>query len=571
MKKFLPKAAPTFNTKALALPGLVLFSAVYVFGTACLLNCKYLINDNALILEYAKRGLPIPYSGMLFLKLLHLAYSTTPDMPWYGLSLYALHVVCVFLWLWFFSRVIRPWWLACIMVLGFLGYYLVFLIYLDYTSTAVMLCSTSLTWAFLEVMERRPGYLRFLGPGIVFLMGMQVRPQVPLGALAYVLPIALLVAMWCLHGRHFRFEARRLVLISLVFFAPLATGLATDTAYNQYALTPKQAQFDAFNSLRGKLQNDITRPRKQEMMRDKALLASIHWTFIDAYHFFNWNFLDERIDTVAALQAMLDRAPPPNVSFREFSNAMVERLAPNPVLLLILCSIPFSLLILYRRRWLGMAALLAPVYCIALSSYMYLFFVYGDRTETPFVTGFGFCSLLISGAIAARDGDGKSRALLPATLIGALLICASSYWVLRPNIGSQEKQIEAAVETRQELEVLNRDFSGKIILMKPTGSLALQKLDPLETYTVGFQPIYLGWNTFSPLFYDQIGKLGVEHGYQLVDALIANPDAYELGTQQWCYTLLDYASNRSKRRIDVTEVRKFPDGTSLFRFVESKQ
>jgi hypothetical protein len=162
MKKQTSKYVSMFNMKALGLSGLSLLSVVYVFGAACLLNHGYMTNDSALLLEYVKQGLPIPYTGLLFIKLLHLAYRTAPGVPWYGLSLYMTHALCVFLWLWFICRLFRPLWLTGIITLAFLGYYLTFIIYLDYTSTAVMLCASSLTWIFLEVIDHHSSYLRLL-------------------------------------------------------------------------------------------------------------------------------------------------------------------------------------------------------------------------------------------------------------------------------------------------------------------------------------------------------------------------------------------------------------------------
>jgi hypothetical protein len=64
-----------------------------------------------------------------------------------------------------------------------LGYYLVFLIYLDYTSVSVMLCTASLTWGYLDVMERRAGWLHYLGLGLLFMLGMMVRPHGAPGSL----------------------------------------------------------------------------------------------------------------------------------------------------------------------------------------------------------------------------------------------------------------------------------------------------------------------------------------------------------------------------------------------------
>jgi len=571
MDKLSQRVFRSFDMNGVRLPWLAVFSAVYVFGSACLFTCNYVTNDSALLLEYGKQGLPIAYMGVLFTGFLHLAYTAVPDMPWYGLSLYAMHVLSVFLWLWLLCRVFQSGWLAAMFSVPFLFYYLTFLIHLDYTSTAVMLCDASLAWVFLDTIEQDSGYLRFLGAGCVFLLGWLVRPEVPLGALAYALPLALMAALWRLRGKPPGPEVRRLVLIALVFFAPVAINIAGDAAYRHYALTPQQTQFDAFNSLRGKLMNGLTVAGKGVVITDKPLLAAAHLSRHDARDLFDWNFLDERVDTLSALQTLLDGIPPTRVSRRELLSEMIFAFPRQPAFLLLLSSMLLSMLALLRRVWLGGLGLLAPVYWAALTTYMSLAFLFLHRVELPFSLGFGFLNLLICGVVATRVYDTRNRVFLSIALLSVALCCRGAYADFRQEMQSQHRWAGQAELTRGKLAVLNRDYAGKVILLKPDGALALEMLPPLESYRLRFRPIDLGWNTFSPLFYQQIGALGIQNGYQLVDALVANPDAYLLGQEYWCNALLDYATGRDKRHISVVEVRKFPDDTGLYRLEETNR
>ncbi len=560
-----------FDTHRFRLLGLAIFSAVYVFGCACLFTCDYVTNDSALLLEYGKQGLPIAYMGMLFTGFLHLAYTAVPDMPWYGLSLYAMHVLSVFLWLWLLSRVFQPRWLAMVFSAAFLAYYLTFLIHLDYTSTAIMLCDVSLAWVFLDAMEQKTGYLRFLGAGGVFTLGWLVRPEVPLGALAYALPLALMAAFWRLREQPLAGEVRRLALISLVFFAPVVVNIAGDTVYRHYTLTPQQAQFDAFNAARGKLMNGLTVAEKGVVIRDNRLLATSHLTRHDVRDLFGWNFLDERVDNATSLQALLDGVPPTRISRREFVKEMIFTFPRQTAFLLFLCCMLLSIPVLLRRVWLGGLGLLAPVYWAALTTYMSLAFLFLHRVELPFSMGFGFLCLLICGTAADRAYVSRDRVFLSIVLLGALLCCRGAGANLGHEVHLQGQSAGQAEATRGKLEILNRDYAGRVILLKPDSALALETLAPLDSYQLLFRPIDLGWNTFSPLFYQQIGALGIQHGYQLVDALIANPDAYLLGQEYWCNALLQYASDSDKRHIAVVEVRRFPDGTGLYRLEEMKK
>src|SRR5690348_1805075 len=170
-------------------------------------------NDDVTIADYAMQGFAVRYMGIFLTSLMHLGYTWRPDVAWYGLVLYACHFLSVYLWLSLLFRVFRPWWLGALSALLFLGSYLVFLVYLDYTSTSVMLCCVSLSWAYLGVIQRRPGWLHYLALGLVFMLGMMVRPQAAPGALLYTLPIGLLAAWTCLREQSLGPELKRLALI----------------------------------------------------------------------------------------------------------------------------------------------------------------------------------------------------------------------------------------------------------------------------------------------------------------------------------------------------------------------
>lgn len=562
----------SIDIRRLRLPALALLSFAYVFGSHWLFMCRYGINDNYGILEYAQHGMPSILTGLALVKLLHLAYSMLPGVAWHGLCYYLFHVLSVFVWLWSFSRVFRPWWLAAAFSAVFLGYYLPYLLFLDYTTTSAMLCAGSLVWVFLEVLEERPGYLRFLAPGVMFTLGVLARPEVPLGSLSYAFPLALLVIVWNIRRQALRRGISRLALISLMFFAPMLLNLAGNAVYDVYFKSPQQLQYERFDAARKALEKRTTRPTKQKIMRDSKLLASVGWTFIDAYHIFNWNYLDERVDTVQALQTLLERAPPQHVAFRDFIGSMRDWFDFNQFTVLLLGSAIFSLLILWRQPWLGAIALAATCYCIVFSTFMSVYFTYTSRTQDPLVTGYGFLLLTISYWTVTAVEHERERLRMAAALVSILLAGIGAYSILSAEVEARYNHVTVIRDAQEQLDVLNQGYAGSVILMNPNGGMPIFKLDPLENHPALFQPIDLGWSTFSPLFYQQIAKLGVQHGYQLVDALIADPNAYELGDQQWCENLLDYASNRAQRHIDVVEVRKLPGGRyNLYRFEEKKR
>jgi hypothetical protein len=550
--------------------GLALASIAYVYISVWLISPSYMVNDNIQIMDYAIHGFPIDYVGVLFTNLLHIAYTASPDVPWYGLSLYALHILSIFLWLCMLWRVFHPRWLAATLSVIFLGFYLTFIIYLDYTSTSVMLCLASLTWAFLDIMEHRPGQLRFLGPGLVFMLGMLARPQAALGAIVYVAPLALLAALWRLRSSELKTEARRLALVALVFFAPAAVNLLGDTGYRHYNMTPQQAGFDAFNKVRGRLQG-LPREREFSVINDAPLLRSINWSPDNARDFFNWRFLDERTFNTAALQTILDKMPPPQNPFKQIARGLVTRLSPGPNQLLLLCCLPFFLMALRRRRWLGSTGLLLPFYGIFIGTLMSVYVAFRERTEMPFMVGFGLACLILGGALAEterQEADDHHTLLMVAACTFGFVGIYLSLTALKSDHAATSRR---AYMTGNMVQALNQDFAGSVVMLEPDGGLQLENLSPLEVTPLRFDAIGLGWNTFSPRFYQEIAPLGIDHGYQLLETLINNKNAYVLGNPWWAAVTLNEVANRPTRDLKPVMVREFSRSDSLFRYQEDSK
>lgn len=549
--------------------GLALFSLAFVCLSVHWLTPVYMENDDVTIMDYAMQGFPVRYAGILFTSLLHLGYVHFPETAWYGISLYGLHALSVFLWLKLLLRVFRPW-LAALYGVVLLGYYLVFLAYLDYTSTSVMLCTVALSWAYVRVMERRHGYWGYLGPGLVFTLGMLVRPHGVPGSILYTLPLGLLAAWAAMRGEPWRPELRRLALIGVVFLAPAAVNFALDDAWRAYTATPQQAQYEEFNAVRGKLQR-ISRARKRRIMTNPRLLAKAHWTHRDAAFFFNWNFLDERTYSPDKLAIVLKNAPPPHPTGSAFVKVLERRLPPYNMTFLLLLA-PLPLLLLLARRRPGMAAMIVvlPLYELGLTTLMYMFFAFTHRVELPFETATGFCAVVVLGWLAARETGEDKRNLAILGCLGVAVAAAGLYAGPQNQLFRHRDMAARGERVEKAVAELNRDFAGSVILLEPKSGLSLEHTSPLKVIHLEFTPVQLGWSTFSPRFYKQIGALGISHGYELVDALISHDKAYMLGSKGWCKQLLPYATDAGKRHIEIEPVRKIAGAGTLYRFREVK-
>ena len=545
--------------------GLAALSAAFVAACAGFLQTRYMVNDDVGIILDARGGYAVRYVGILLTSLLHWGYAAVPDLPWLGLALYGLHALALFAWLKLLWRATLPRWLAWLLTPVVLGYYLVFLLHLDYTAASVMLSLAGVTWACVMVLERQTGLVRYLLPGLLFMLGMIVRPQGAPGALAYGLPLALVAAVACLRDQSWKPEARRLVLVALVFFAPAALNYAVDAAWRQATLTPQEAQYDAFNAVRGKLHR-LSRARMQRIMGDPALLASVNWTRQDAYAFFNWKFLDERVYTPESMQKLLDGAPPPRLEPANLAGLASRRLPPqNLIFPLLAASLPFFVLLLCRRRYReGAIGMLTPLYSIGLTVFMYVFYAFTYRVEMPFETGLGFGSVLLGMSLAWSVEQRSSRWFVLAAVISAAVALTGMGAYVSRVLEHQPVMAEETGLVRQRLDVLNAEYSGSVILAEPT-TFNLGLLSPLDPMELRFEIIGLGWNTFSPRFYEAIGKLGTQHGYELMGALVDHPNAFIYGSQDWCEEMLRDSGVSPSRHVEVVRVRSFSADMGLYR------
>ncbi|MGE5625556.1 MAG: hypothetical protein ACM3ZT_08420 [Bacillota bacterium] len=546
---------------------LAIVSLTFVIAVPALITPCFIEGDNNAIADFAAQGFPVPYAGVLFTGLLHWGYAAAPSFPWYGAALYACHGLALFLWLSLVWRACRPAWFAVAASLVLLIFYLRELVFLDYTSTSVMLCSSAAAWAFLDALEHRPGLRRPLLSGLVFMLGMLVRPQAATGALAFLLAATAWVSLLAFSGQPLKAEARRLGLIALVFFAPALCNLATDSAVRAITMTPQEAQYEAFNLPRGRFFR-LPRLAKFRLANNKPVLDSLHWERSDLLRVLSWTMLDERKYTPEAMQTLLAAATPRGVSWKDWREALRERLwPPDPYLLLLLCPLPLLLLAAWRRPSPEILGLLAAPWAVGLACYMSLHYAFLYRVEFPYLGAVAFTELVLAASLARAREKPARLDWVAAGLCVVIALSATARVAGDEAEDGGVKALHAALFT-DKLRILQQGYAGSVILAKSGNGLPFKDLSPLASPVLYFRPIQLGWSTFSPRFYQQIGALGVEHAYQVADALVDRPGAYLLGPRDWSTEVMGYLSG--KRGVTAVTVKCFPDGTRLMRLETQK-
>jgi len=188
--------------------------------------------------------------------------------------------------------------------------------------------------------------------------------------------------------------------------------------------------------------------------------------------------------------------------------------------------------------------------------------------EFPYLGAVAFTALVLVGWVAGEMEE-RRRAHAVAAALCFAIACGGVYLVTQAE--AEDGGVKAAHVRlfAAKLDTLETHFAGSVILAKAGNGLPFKDLDPLLVPALDFQPIQLGWSTFSPRFYQQIGALGVQHAYAVVDALVDRPDAYLLGPRDWAAEVGGYLSD--SRGVQAVTVARFPDGTRLMRLVRDRQ
>ncbi|MFI4921689.1 MAG: hypothetical protein ACHQAZ_08635, partial [Gammaproteobacteria bacterium] len=215
--------------------------------------------------------------------------------------------------------------------------------------------------------------------------------------------------------------------------------------------------------------------------------------------------------------------------------------------------------------------LLWPFYGISIGTLMSLFLAFRERTEMPYMVAFGLACCVLGGALAEpelRDTDDRRNLFI---IVTCALGFAGTY-LSTMSLESQHKATSPLTfNTENTVHMLNQDFAGSVVLLQPGGGLWLESLSPLEVTDLRFHPVELGWNTFSPRFYQEIAALGIDHGYQLMDTLIDNKSAVELGAPWWGTVMLNMATARPGSTIKAVPIRQINNALYLFRYEEDRK
>ncbi|RKZ53881.1 MAG: hypothetical protein DRR16_00725 [Candidatus Parabeggiatoa sp. nov. 3] len=506
------------------------FAVLFVSCLLLFLPRTYSINDNVGILFNAKQGLISEFTSFFYMKLLHLLYHITHDIPWYGLTLYFAHIFSLFIFVRSLARIKNFDTFFIPFLIVYLYFYSFFITQVDYTSTSIMVGANSL-FAFLVLLNNRKISIFYvLGLGILFSLSFSIRIPGAFAVFVYGLPIIGLFLIY-------QYQKTKYFVI---FFMPFLLLFIGDNLARTYLTSPEYQQYHDFNSLRRELHEN---PILRDNQNNHKILEANNWTPDDYNRFQRWNFFDERKYNTHTLGNIFKYS----VSIEEnkiqkymslYSQKLGELIKHPDIKWHIYFLLLISMLIIFKFYWFIVLAILCYLsYAISVCIYLDIFYRFPVRIAHPILLiCASFVILLIFHLWSHKFTTKNTHGIFVTTFIIGV------FWFLF-NIGIHHN-ISTNIAFKLSLNRLQSAYQGKILYIPPN-VLRWEKMDPLKRYHFNFHKIVYagGTGTFSPGFYNELEKLGVKKGYEMIPALINNPNAYIVETKTNPYCVPPFMEN----------------------------
>ena len=522
------------------------FAVLFIAYLLLVLPRTYGVNDNVGILFDAKGGFISSESiSFFYMTLLHLLYQMSNDIPWYGLTLYVVHILSLFI---FVRSLVRIESFSAFFVpflIVYLYFYSFFITQIDYSSTSIMVGASSL-FAFLVLLSnRKVTIFPVLGLGLLFSLSFSIRIPGAYAVLVYGLPI---IGLFFIN----QFQKTKYLVIFLMPFLLLWIG---DNLARTYLTSPEYQQYREFNILRGKLHGF---PILEANQNNKRILIENNWTQNDYDRFANWNFFDERKYNANTLSNIFKYSVLEEdnkiqkylgLYFQKFSKLVTHPENKWPIYFLFLICV----LIIFKFYWfLTLITLCYLSYAVSVSIYLEIFYRFPARIAHPILLMCTSFVILLIFHLWADKFPVKNNNLLATTFILGI------FWFLF-NIGMRHN-ISTNMAFNLSLNRLQSAYQGKILYIPPI-VLQWEKMDPLKRYHFNFHKMVYagGTGTFSPSFYKELETLGVKKGYEMIPALINNPNAYVIAMKNHHYCMTSDMMENDNLKCKAVVVDQLPN------------
>jgi hypothetical protein len=505
-------------------------SLAIVVAVATLLPRSFLTTDDAGLSEYLRKGVFTSWMSQIFVWAQIGMYRLAPDVPWFGLYLYALIVATGTVLIHTCVELVdtRPGYGQVATRLGALvlaASHAVLAVGVTWTTVSIAAsCAAATAFvAHLHICEatgRRASRLRALAYGLLLVAGYTLRTEALGAMVAAIVPLLGWVALQWMRRRYLP----RIGAV-IVFCAPLAIVMAIQDRIPQ----PRGAEFDVFNDLRGRIHGHSAFANLDT--RAPEILERAGWTAEEYRDFGNWLYLDDTQFSVAKLQRLVDTGGAPQaITASTAFDAVHGIVDDSPVSVWLFLSVVAGGLVLawlrvIDRRRAVMFSVGYLVLAIAIPVWMSSQRRFPQRVSLEFYIMMAFALFVIlAREVAAQPAGPQSaptpdrRARIGLLAMSLLLFCWAKNliaWLDRP-------PWRYHVEIRQLAERIAAR-NGFVIV-----GAGVTELDPLLADPYAYDGLPAGWGTFSAPWYDYLARFGLRNGNGLVRWLVDNPNAYVL-------------------------------------------
>ncbi len=510
---------------------------------AALLPRAYLVNDDPGFAMYLRLGTYTPWMSPVLNKSLVELYQASPDVPWYGLYLYALIIATGAVLFHTCLELIdkrdglgRVATLLGAMML--VASHVILAIGVTWTTVSISALGTALV-AFLahlqtcQAAKTRASPIRALIYGLLFVAGFALR-EAAIAAMGVAL-LPLVIWMGARFLRH-RYLPRPVAVFA--FLAPLAFLVVIQ---NRILQVPG-AEYEEFNQVRGRI-NDAAAFGGLDK-RAPELLERAGWTIDEYRDFSNWLMADDTEFSTEKVRRLADTGGiPTSVGLSESLRVLYGITAHSGASVwLFLTTIAGTLLLAWlgcidrgRALWFGLGNLvflmLVPVAMSALSRFP-------QRIALSFYTVAAFGMFVFLVGEIARNPPHVTTQRRPgiALVVIALLMfgwarnlvewCDRESWPYHENLREFADRVKAR--------------NGIIVV-----SVGITEMDPLLADPRGYDALPSGWGTFTAPWFEYIHRFGIQSGSELLHKMIDNPDAYVVATPYGHATFEEWIGRRT--------------------------
>jgi hypothetical protein len=488
------------------------FSLVFITLILLSLGREYQVNDDIGILFNLRGGFPVSYMSTTLGYFLSFCYlNISPEIPWYGLFLYSIHIISLFLFIktFFNFEGNLKYWLFPFFFL-YISLYSNMIIGVSYNNSALMIGFNGL-FAFLIHLNKKRDKLQLITVllyGIAFSFSFLIRMRALDAVIAYSLPFFIYIFV-----KHYKFYKSFIIFLVPIILLYIMEIVVVNN------LPEDEVNFRKFNVIRGKFHEY---PIADNNYRNFDIYNANNWTDEDYRLFRNWFYLNENkynettVNNIFKYQKKVEFI---KSNFESYLISMKDLFKDYQyefisIFVLIIISI-------FINYFSSLILLLYLLYFMIGTSTLILFFRFPERIALPIIISFILLLMILLSKFESRKRLKNNFYHTVFNCIVCITIFVISFKIIG-QLFSYSNEIEMRERNSTELlNSLNEVAKNKVILLAP--SFHSFETDPLKKVDYKFNFIPSGWTIFSPYFYHSIKEyLGVDKASDVFPKFVNN-------------------------------------------------